>query len=339
MDSVTHIVLGAATGQVFLGSKVGSRAVFWGAIAGSIPDFDTFVTPLLSPASSVLFHRGPTHSILFALIIAPILGYIISAIHKDNNFRKWTMMGLVAILMHSVIDVFNTYGTELLFPFSNARLALDSIGIIDFTLLLPILTLLIVMMFKPKRSAARTKLATIILGYTLVFTIFTIGNKFIITNRVKKQLSEQNVSYTSLKTAPLPFTNLLWLALAEDSTGYHYGYISNLDTKPIHLKYIKRNANLLGDLIETDEVKKLMFFTDNYYAVQQNNENEIRFHDLRFGSMAFDSEDWYVFTFLISGNKDNFEVSRSKPERKFGWGTTEKYWQRIFRDLNERNNS
>lgn len=339
MDSVTHVVLGAATGQVVLGSKVGNKAIFWGAIAGSIPDFDTFVTSFLSPASSVLFHRGPTHSILFAIIIAPILGFIISAIHRDSNFRKWTFMGLVAILMHSVIDVFNTYGTELLFPFSNARLAFDSIGIIDFTLLLPILTLLIVIMFKPQKSAIRTKLSAIILGYTLLFTLLTIGNKLIITNRVEKQLNEQHVSYTSLKTAPLPFTNLLWLALAEDSAGYNYGYISNFDTKPVHLKYIKRNKDLLGDLVDTDEVKKLMFFTDNYYTVQQNSENEIRFHDLRFGSMAFEDEDWFVFKFLIRGNKDNMEVSRPKPERHFGWGTTKKYWQRIFRDLNERKDS
>lgn len=333
MDSLTHIVLGAATGQVILGSKVGNKAVFWGAIAGSIPDFDTFITPFLPSATAVLFHRGPTHSILFALIIAPILGYIISAIHKDNNFKKWTFLGFVAVIMHSTIDIFNTYGTELLFPFSNARLAFDTIGIIDFTLLLPILTLLIVMLFKPQKSAIRTRLSAVILGYTLLFTLFTVGNKITINNTVQKELSQQHIIYKGLKIAPLPFTNFMWLALAEDSLGYHYGYVSNFDKEPIQFNYIKRNTSLLGDLTDSEEVQKLIFFTDNYYTVQQNSMNEIRFNDLRFGSMAFDDENWFVFSFIVSGNKNNAHISRAKPERKFGWGTTKNYWRRVFRDF------
>lgn len=333
MDSATHIVLGAATGQVVLGNKVGNKALFWGAIAGSIPDFDAFITPFLSPVNSLLFHRGTSHSILFAFIVAPIMGYIISSIYKDNYFRRWTFMAFLAILMHSAIDVFNTYGTALLLPFNNIRLAFDSIGIIDLTLLVPIVIMLIVTLTKPQKSAVRTKLSAAILGYTLLFTLFTISNKVAISNKVKKQLSEQHIGYTNVKTAPLPFTNLLWLALAEDSTGYHYGYISNFDTNPIKFEYIERNAYLLNSLANTEEVKKLKFFTNSFYAVQQNKPKEIWLHDLRFGSMAIDSEDWFVFSFLISENKESIKISRAKPDREIGWETTKKYWQRVFRDI------
>ena len=40
MDSVTQIVLGAAVGQAVLGSKVGNKALLYGAVAGTIPDLD-----------------------------------------------------------------------------------------------------------------------------------------------------------------------------------------------------------------------------------------------------------------------------------------------------------
>ena len=71
MDSFTHIVLGAATGGAVLGKKAGNKALFWGALAGSIPDFDVAITPLVEPTKSLFIHRGFTHSILFALLLAP----------------------------------------------------------------------------------------------------------------------------------------------------------------------------------------------------------------------------------------------------------------------------
>ena len=44
MDSLTHIVLGAAVGETTLGNKIGNKALIWGAIAGSFPDFDVMVS-------------------------------------------------------------------------------------------------------------------------------------------------------------------------------------------------------------------------------------------------------------------------------------------------------
>ena len=40
MDSLTHIVAGAAIGEALLGKKIGKKAMLWGAIAGSAPDID-----------------------------------------------------------------------------------------------------------------------------------------------------------------------------------------------------------------------------------------------------------------------------------------------------------
>lgn len=45
MDSVTHVVLGAALGEVVLGKKIGKQAMLWGAVAGSLPDLDIVVAP------------------------------------------------------------------------------------------------------------------------------------------------------------------------------------------------------------------------------------------------------------------------------------------------------
>src|SRR6185503_9287351 len=72
MDSLTHLVLGAAVGELVLGKKIGNRALIWGAIGETIPDLDVFGNLFLDPIDALAFHRGITHSILFSLI-APLL--------------------------------------------------------------------------------------------------------------------------------------------------------------------------------------------------------------------------------------------------------------------------
>ncbi len=66
MDSLTHIVTGAAIGELMLGKRAGNRAMLWGAIAGSFPDIDAAFAPFYSSVvDELVYHRGFTHSILF----------------------------------------------------------------------------------------------------------------------------------------------------------------------------------------------------------------------------------------------------------------------------------
>jgi inner membrane protein len=332
MDSLTHIVLGAAVGEAVLGRKVGNKAMLWGAFAASVPDFDVAITSLFNPVDALFVHRGFSHSLVFAIVIAPILGYIISKIHKEPKevgFRQWTFLSLVAILSHSLIDCFNTYGTELLAPFSNARLALDSIGIIDFTLLFTLIILVITILFFKQNYAVRRGLAFGAILFTILFTTLTIGNKLYIENRITSQLKGNEIEYTRIKTSPLPATNFLWLILVEDSTGYYYGYRSTFDKEETKLTYIKRNRELLGEFENNTMVKNLIRFTAGFYAVNKDENNSLLLYDLRFGSMAFNEENWFVFTFEISGNNQNPVISRSHPNRSFNLQNFKNYFERL----------
>jgi len=52
MDSITHIVLGACIGEVFIGKKAGKRALLLGAVANSLPDIDFVASFLLPPTNN-----------------------------------------------------------------------------------------------------------------------------------------------------------------------------------------------------------------------------------------------------------------------------------------------
>ncbi|MEO7045982.1 MAG: metal-dependent hydrolase, partial [Ferruginibacter sp.] len=91
MDSFTHIALGACIGEAYFEKGFGKKAMLWGALAQSIPDIDFISSFWMTTPGNLLAHRGITHSILFALLIAPLLALIAEKIHRPHNipFKKW----------------------------------------------------------------------------------------------------------------------------------------------------------------------------------------------------------------------------------------------------------
>ena len=69
MDSFTHIALGACVGEAFFEKGFGKKAMFWGALAQSIPDIDFIANLWMDVPSALLAHRGFTHSIFFYVVI------------------------------------------------------------------------------------------------------------------------------------------------------------------------------------------------------------------------------------------------------------------------------
>ena len=89
MDSLTQIVLGAAVGEAAGGKKLSNKAMFWGAVGGTIPDLDVFFghwleqIGIFDSMDELAFHRGISHSIFFAVIASFILGWIVHKHYKN----------------------------------------------------------------------------------------------------------------------------------------------------------------------------------------------------------------------------------------------------------------
>ncbi|MEP6645607.1 MAG: metal-dependent hydrolase [Saprospiraceae bacterium] len=98
MDSLTHLVLGAAIGEVVLGKKIGNRALIWGAIGETIPDFDVLGNLFLSPTGALAFHRGFTHSIVFAILAPLLFGWLVFKLYHTDSHKKPLFKILVSIL-------------------------------------------------------------------------------------------------------------------------------------------------------------------------------------------------------------------------------------------------
>ena len=139
MDPLTQGLLGAAAAQVAFGRRLGPRAMLIGAVAGVLPDADVFIRSSSDPLLAVEYHRQFTHSLAFI----PFGGLLAALpwLARRANRAAWKMIAGAAIVgyaTHGVLDACTTYGTQLFWPFSRARMAFHSISIIDpiFTLAL-----------------------------------------------------------------------------------------------------------------------------------------------------------------------------------------------------------
>ena len=127
-----QIVLGAAVGEAVLGRKVGNKAMLYGAIAGTIPDLDVIANYFTDTVTAIEIHRGFTHSIVFAVLFAPVFGWLISKIEKKSPaaWQDWAWLMFWGLFTHPILDAFTTWGTQLFWPF-DLRVAFKNIFVID----------------------------------------------------------------------------------------------------------------------------------------------------------------------------------------------------------------
>ena len=132
MDSLTQGLLGATTFAIIKDKDIGKKSLLIGAIAGTIPDLDVFLSPFFNDIEFLTIHRSVSHSIGLAILLSLLFGEIFYRIYKRKHSRKnWNLAFLLAIFTHSLLDWFTTYGTKLISPFNDHLFSLNSIHVFE----------------------------------------------------------------------------------------------------------------------------------------------------------------------------------------------------------------
>lgn len=333
MDSLTHIALGACIGELFLGKKIGQRAMLYGAIAASLPDIDFIAGFFLNAADNLLAHRGFTHSILFALIMSLFLGWFFGRKHLVSNTSKteWFVFIAVEMLVHLFLDMFNAYGVGLFEPFSHLRISLNTIFVADpLFSILPGLAAIILLM--KKRTGKRRHLyAKIGMAGSIFYLTICCINKFQTDSILQLNLDRQHISYTRYFSTPTQFNSLLWYIVVENETGFLIGYHSVLDkSDQIQFHYTPRRMDLLDPYKNRSDLKELVQFSKNYYTASILSEG-IVFNDLRFGQINgwSDPESNFVFHYYMEHPDDNQLVLQRGRFSNWNFNTFKEFIRKI----------
>ena len=321
MDSLTQIVLGAACGEAVLGKKIGNKALLFGAIGGTIPDLDVFVGSLLhgNEIDAMLFHRGFMHSILFSVLGAFLLGWVVHKLYNSGRRlnsttqKDWTSLFFWSLFTHPILDCFTPYGTQLFAPISNYRVAFNNIAVVDPIYTLPFLICMIVLMFFNRKSKGRQLWLKLGIGISSAYMFFTFGNKLYMDSVFKETLSVKGVDYKRYYAQPTIFNNLLWYGVAETDSTYHVGYYSLLDKGNTFsdFKELPKVRALSADKFK--RVKDLAWFSNDYYSIYKIGDDDYQYNDLRYPITGEENSTSSVFRFRLY--EDNGEINMKPFER------------------------
>ncbi len=291
MDSITQIVLGGAVGEAVLGRKVGNKAILWGAIAGTIPDLDVFVKFFVDSLTADEMHRGFSHSLLFSIIFAPILGWIAWKIHKNEpaDFKGWTKLMFWSLVTHPLLDLHTTWGTQFFWPLPY-KLTYNNIFVIDPLYTVPFMIFLIMAMRRKRDDPKRRKYNNIGLIVSCSYMLLTFGFKGIAHYHFTKELERQHLSYTELESKPMPLNSLLWYGAAKSGDTILIGYYSVFDGGgPIKFNAFPQHKELLGALDGNEKVTRMDQLSRGWYVIEKTGDH-LYFNDVRFGQIGFSSD-------------------------------------------------
>jgi len=336
MDSLTQIVLGAACGEVVLGKKIGNKALLFGAIGGTIPDLDVFVGRWFynNEIDIMAFHRGFMHSILFTIIGAFVFGWLVFWLYdrgrrKNTTTQKdWIWLFFLSLITHSILDSFTPYGTQLFTPFSNYRVAINNISVVDPAYTLPFLICLIVLMFFKRNTYKRKLWLKFGLGISSAYILFTLVNKVYITSVYKKSLQSEGISYSRFQTQPSIFNNILWYGVAETETDYYVGFYSLFDISSKVTTWSKLPKNHHLAPIDNKDIETLAWFSNGYYNLIPKEKDVLRYNDLRYPSFDKDDPNNAIFSFTMKkeGERWNILPFNGKPPSSEDFSY---FWERI----------
>ena len=131
MDNITHTLTGLALSRAGL-NRWYARSGLLLVIAANIPDCD--IAALSGGSFSYFeYHRGITHSIAMAPVMALLATLLVCAVGR--TMRGWKaayFLAIIGVASHLLLDWTNTYGVRYLLPFSASWLRLDLNSLIDF---------------------------------------------------------------------------------------------------------------------------------------------------------------------------------------------------------------
>ncbi len=298
MDSLTHIVLGAAIGEVMLGRQIGRKAAAIGALAKTIPDFDLFYTGLKDPFMYMCHHRGHTHSLLWETLYALPLAYIFfRLLKKEISFLKWLSLFLICLWGHSMLDVCTNYGTRLFLPVTNHAYSFNNLAIVDLFFTLPMLIMLIIGLCYHKTNKNRIILMRGVLIYCFVYLGYTFGNKVYANHLFEKSLLKNKISYDKSMTNPTILNNFLWYGIAANDTQIFIAENSLLFPSPNPIWHsFARNRNLLDS--HPDARTAALKWFSNGYDISKKEGDTLTVYTIKFGRTNM-KEDSLKKTFIF----------------------------------------
>ena len=264
-----------------------------------------------------------TGSIPALLIIGSLGGYLIWRLHKyyirkpapevSLSYWGWYFLFFMAFATHIALDCFTTYGTQVLQPFNNLRVAFNTISVVDPMYTIPFLTCLISAAVLRQGDKSRAFLNWLGIALSSLYLCVTIFNKKKVDTVLESTMEEERIEVQRSMTAPTIFNNILWNCLTETPEAFYWGNYSLYDSekKISLLNRIDKDLTVNDRFERFDEYQTLKWFSSGYFVTREVDDG-YQYIDLRFGAMTDSMPDLqdFVFRFSLLQHEARLEIDQ-----------------------------
>tara|TARA_B110000305_G_C19454831_1_gene650252 strand:+ start:1101 stop:2111 length:1011 start_codon:yes stop_codon:yes gene_type:complete len=324
MDPLSQGAFGAIFAQTIANKKKLLVGSIFGCIAGLAPDLDIFIRSSSDPLLKLEFHRQFTHALVFIPIGALLVTLFLRVLFK--NHLSWTetyFFCLLGYATHGLLDACTSYGTQLLWPFSDVRISWNNISVIDPLLTIPVITFVITTIL------SKNKLIPL-LGVSYIFVYLGFG--FIQENRaeeVGKSIALMRGHESKRLTVKPSLGNLfLWKTIYEDKGFYYVDAVRLFEAKEYCEGTKIKKLDNLTDFIDLNknsqqylDIKRFDWFSQGYLGVGESKNIII---DVRYSAVPNEVDGlWGIKIEPSKSSSEHVEwvVNRSDYKRK---------WERFF---------
>ena len=330
MDPLSQGVVGVIAAQQTANRKHLLIASVLGFFAGMSADLDIFIKSSQDPLFSLEFHRQFTHSILFMPfggLICALFFYYLFLQKKDISFKQTYIYSTLGYATHGLLDACTTYGTQLFWPFTNDRIAWNTISIIDPLFTLPILFLILFAVIKNNKKYSYMALSWVLIYSSLVFI-----QKDRAIETVKKLAQSRGHEVINIEAKPSFANIIVWKTIYTTQTHYYIDAVrAGLNTRIIEgVKIGKFNIQksfpwLDPQSQQAKDIERFRWFSNGYIAISHNNPNHII--DIRYSMLP--NEGHGLWGIELNPDGDNQVYIKRIFNRRSDMSTYIKLWNMI----------
>ena len=289
MDPISQAVLGASLSQTFAKNKASQlSAMTIGALAAMAPDLDIFIRSSVDPLLTLEFHRQFTHALIFiplgALVCAIVFYFFINLVgfwranlNRGLTFLQVYWFSFLGYATHGFLDANTSYGTQLLWPFSNERIAWNTISVVDPLFTLPILILIILSV-----SRRTKRYATIAFIYAMVYLSLGVFQHQRAEASLIELAQKRGHIIERMQVKPSFANRHVWKMLYEHNGYYYVDAVKFLLDKQIFPGESIAKLNVDKDLAwlnkesqSAKDIERFRWFSDDYLALYPSMSNYI----------------------------------------------------------------
>lgn len=324
MDPVSQGVLGAAAPKSIAPPEHARIACLLGFLGGMAPDLDVLIRSPEDPLLFLEFHRQFTHSLFFIPVGGFIVGFLLHWLYAGRRgltLKRSVLYCTLGYATHALLDACTTYGTQLLWPFSDRRFAWNTVSVID-----PLFTVPILLLIGLATWRRRAWLARVALAWAIAYPSFGIIQRDRAEAAGLELAARRGHTPVRLEAKP-SFANLLvWKVVYETDERYYVDAVRagltlevfEGDSTP-KLDVARDFPWLVPGSQQALDIERFRWFSNDYLAVEPG--NPYRITDIRYSMVPNEIRGLWSIELdpaAPQGKHVDYVVQRNADERAMG---------------------